>query len=138
MASSESQNTRLSGMKQNLADFKNDFNSSLPCLKSSIDQKFNIINSRLDQIEANIQKNITDVVNESIMSIKDSIIDALQEENIKLRSRAEQLENKILRMEIPKITMISTQDAITMKYKVFQPQLKMNTQKMMKLIFAGV
>ena len=138
MASSESQNTRLSGMKQNLADFKNDFNSSLPYLKSSIDQKFNIINSRLDQIEANIQKNITDVVNESIMSIKDSIIDALQEENIKLRSRVEQLENKILRMEIPKITMINTQDAITMKYKVFQPQLKMNTQKMMKLIFAGV
>ena len=138
MASSESQNTRLSGMKQSLADFKNDFNSSLPCLKSSIDQKFNIINSRLDQIEANIQKNITDVVNESIMSIKDSIIDALQEENIKLRSRVEQLENKILRMEIPKITMINTQDAITMKYKVFQPQLKMNTQKMMKLIFAGV
>ena len=64
-------------MKQNLADFKNDFNSSLPYLKSSIDQKFNIINSRLDQIEANIQKNIIDVVNESIMSIKDSIIDAL-------------------------------------------------------------
>ena len=138
MASSESQNTRLSGMKQSLADFKNDFNSSLPCLKSSIDQKFNIINSRLDQIEANIQKDITDVVNESIMSIKDSIIDALQEENIKLRSRVEQLENKILRMEIPKITMINTQDAITMKYKVFQSQLKMNTQKMMKLIFAGV
>ena len=138
MASSESQNTRLSGMKQNLADFKNDFNSSLPSLKSSIDQKFNIINSRLDQIEANIQKNITDVVNESIMSIKDSIIDALQEENIKLQSTVEQLENKILRMEIPKITMINTQDAITMKYKVFQPQLKINTQKMMKLIFAGV
>ena len=138
MASSESQNTRLSGMKQSLADFKNDFNSSLPCLKSSIDQKFNIINSRLDQIEANIQKNITDVVNESIMSIKDSIIDALQEENIKLQSTVEQLENKILRMEIPKITMINTQGAITMKYKVFQPQLKMNTQKIMKLIFVGV
>ena len=89
-------------MKQNLADFKNDFNSSFPCLKSSIDQKFNIINSRLDEIEANIQKNIIDVVNESIMSIKDSIIDALQEENIKLRSRVEQLEDKILRMEIAK------------------------------------
>ena len=58
MASSESHNTRLSGMKQDLADVKNDFNSTLSCLKNSIDQKFNSIDSRLDQIEGNIQKNI--------------------------------------------------------------------------------
>ena len=87
MVSSESHNTRLSGMKQDLVDFKIDFNSSLSCLKNSIDQKFNRINSRLDQVEGNIQNNITDVVNESIMSIKDSIIDALKEENMKLQSR---------------------------------------------------
>ena len=96
MASSESHNTRLSGMKQDLVDFKNDFNSSLSCLKNSIDQKFSSINSRLDQIEGNIQKNITDVVDGSIISIKDSIIDALKEENMKLKSRVEQLEDKIL------------------------------------------
>ena len=96
MASSESHNTRLSGMKQDLVDFKNDFNSSLSCLKNSIDQKFRNINSRLDQVEGNIQRNITDVVNESIISIKDSIIDALKEENMKLKSRVEQLEDKIL------------------------------------------
>ena len=102
MASSESHNTRLSGMKQDLVDFKNDFNSSLSCLKNSIDQKFRNINSRLDQVEGNIQRNITDVVNESIISIKDSIIDALKEENMKLKSRVEQLEDKILWMEIAK------------------------------------
>ena len=96
MASSESHNTRLSGMKQDLVDFKNDFNSSLSCLKNSIDQKFRSINSRLDQVEGNIQRNITDVVNGSIISIKDSIIDALKEENMKLKSRVEQLEDKIL------------------------------------------
>ena len=39
----------------------------------------------------NIQKNTTGVVNESIMSIKDSIIDVLKEENVKLHSRVEQL-----------------------------------------------
>ena len=39
----------------------------------------------------NIQKNTTDVVNESIMRIKDSIIDVLKEENVKLHSRVEQL-----------------------------------------------
>ena len=90
---SESHNTRLSGMKQDHADFKNDFNSSLSCLKNSIDQKFNSINSRLDQIEGNIQKIITDVINKSIMSIKDSIIDALKEENMKIQSRVQQLED---------------------------------------------
>ena len=89
IASSESQNTRLSGTKQDLVDFKNDFNSSLSCLKNSIDQKVNNINSRLDQIEVNIQTNITEVGNESIMSVKDSIIDALKEESMKLKSRVE-------------------------------------------------
>ena len=89
IASSESQNPWLSGMKQDLVDFKNDFNSSLSCLKNSIDQKLNNINSRLDQTEVNMQKNITDVVNESIMSVKDSIIDALKAESMKLKSRVE-------------------------------------------------
>ena len=55
MASSESHSTRLSGMKHDLVDFKNDFKSSFSCLKNSIDQKFNSINSRLDQVESNIQ-----------------------------------------------------------------------------------
>ena len=77
--SSESHKTRPSGIKKDLLDFKNDFNLPLSCLKNSIDQKFNSINSRLDQIEGNIQKNMTDVVNESITSTKDSIIDALKE-----------------------------------------------------------
>ena len=102
MVSSESHNTRLSDMKQDLVDFRNDFNLCLSCLKNSIDQKFNNINSQLYQIEGNILKNITDVVNESIMSIKDSIIDALKEENMKFQSRVEQLEDEILRMEIAK------------------------------------
>ena len=63
----------------------------MSCLKNSIDQTFNNINNLLDQIVGNIQKNTTDVVNESIMSIKDSIIDVLKEENVKLHSRVEQL-----------------------------------------------
>ena len=81
MVSSESHKTRLSDMKQDLVGFNNDFNLCSSCLKNSIDQKFNNINSQLDQIEGNTQKNITDVVNESTVNIKDSIIDALKEEN---------------------------------------------------------
>ena len=45
MASSESHNTRLSGTKQDLADFKNDFKLSFLCLKNRIVQKVNSINS---------------------------------------------------------------------------------------------
>ena len=56
-------------MKQDLVDFKNESNSSLSCLKNNINQKFDSINSRLNQTEGNIYKNITHVVNESIMSI---------------------------------------------------------------------
>ena len=78
--------TRLSGMKQDLVYRLQKW------LKNNVDQKFNSVNSQLDQIAVNIQKNITDVVNKSIMSVKDSIIDALKEENVKIQSRVEQLE----------------------------------------------
>ena len=36
------------------------------------------------------------------MSITDSIIDAIKKENMKLKSRVQQLEDKILRMEVAK------------------------------------
>ena len=49
-----------------------------------------------------MQKNTADVVNKSIISIKDSIIDVLKEENMKLQSRVEQLEEKLPRTEITK------------------------------------
>ena len=68
-------------------------------MKNSIDQQFSNINSQLDQIEGNIRRNITDVVNKSILM---HIIDALKEENMKLKFRVEQLEDKILRIEIAK------------------------------------
>ena len=36
------------------------------------------------------------------MSVTDSIIDAIKEANMKLKSRVQQLEDKILRMEVAK------------------------------------
>ena len=73
-------NPTLSGVKQELSVFKSEFNSSFEKLKD----KFSDINARLDEIEKNIKKLVTEEVNESIMSIKNTIIDALQEENLKL------------------------------------------------------
>ena len=44
---SESHNTRLGGMKKDILDFKNEFTSSI-ALKSSIDEKFKLVNEQFD------------------------------------------------------------------------------------------
>ena len=102
MASSEPHNARLSGMKQDLAYFKNDFNSSLSCFKQkTLTQNSTGLYPKKKK-EKEKKYNITDVVNENIMSIKDSIIDAFKEENMKLQSMVEQHEEKFLRIKIAK------------------------------------
>ena len=73
-------NPTLSGVKQELSVFKSEISSSFEKLK----EKFSDINTRLNEIEKNIKKLVAEEVNESIMSIKNTIIDALQEENLKL------------------------------------------------------
>ena len=74
-------NTRLGGIKQEIQEFKAEFNSLLVYLKNKIQMKFGNINNKLNEIENNIKSNITEQVNESIIGIKESIIDALKEEN---------------------------------------------------------
>ena len=53
---SESHNTRLGGMKQDILDFKNEFTSSIESLKSNIDEKFNLVNEQFDNIRTDIKK----------------------------------------------------------------------------------
>ena len=80
---SDSHNTRLRGVKQELQNLKKDVNSSLAYFKASIDTKFDVISNCLNAIEENFQRHVNDIItkklNESVMSIKDSIIDALKE-----------------------------------------------------------
>ena len=80
---SDSHNTRLRGVKQELQNLKKDVNSSLADFKASIDTKFDVISNCLNAIEENFQRHVNDIItkklNERVMSIKDSIIDALQE-----------------------------------------------------------
>ena len=52
----ESHNIRLDGMKQDILDFKNEFTSSTKSLKSSIDEKFNLVNKKFDIIRTDINK----------------------------------------------------------------------------------
>ena len=92
-------NTRPSGVKQELSVFKSEFSSSFEKLKDSITVKFSDINARLDEIEKNIKKSVTEEVNESIMSIKNTIIDALKEENLKLQNKVKKLEEQLLEID---------------------------------------
>ena len=75
-------NTRLRGVKHELSIFKSEFSSSFEKLKDSITVKFSDINA-----QKNTKKSVTEEVNESIMSIKNTIIDALKEENLKLQNK---------------------------------------------------
>ena len=52
----ESHNIRLDGMKQDILDFKNEFTSSTESLRSSIDEKFNLVNKKFDIIRTDINK----------------------------------------------------------------------------------
>ena len=52
----KSHNIRLDRMKQDILDFKNEFTSSTESLKSSIDEKFNLVNKKFDIIRTDINK----------------------------------------------------------------------------------
>ena len=53
----------------------------------------------MDKIEKNIKKSVTEEVNESIVSIKNTIIDALKEENLKLQNKVKKLEEQLLEID---------------------------------------
>ena len=101
---SDSYNTRLRGANQELQGLKKDVNSSLADFKASIDTKFYVISNRLNVIEENFQRNVNDIItkelNESVMSIRDSIIDALKEKYFRLQQKVRHLEKKLSDIEI--------------------------------------
>ena len=68
-------------------------------MKDEIQSKFENINTRLNQIESNLESNITKQVNESTLSVKDSIITALRDDNKMLQAKVEFLERKLAESE---------------------------------------
>ena len=66
----------------------------LSSLKNEIQSKFENKNTRLNQIERNLESNITEQVKESILSVKDSIITALRDDNKMLQAKVKILEKK--------------------------------------------
>ena len=68
---SESHNTRLGEMKQELRDFKNDFSTKLSDLSNSLNGIIDIMYKLLGESEGKIKANINDIVTESLMNVKD-------------------------------------------------------------------
>ena len=98
--SSESHNTKRGGMKQELHDFKNEFSTQLSDLSHSLNEKSDSLYKLLGESEEKIKANINDIVTESLMSVKDSIIETLKAEKLKLKSRVDSLEDKIIELGI--------------------------------------
>ena len=66
-------------------------------MKNEIQSNFESINTRLNQIESNLESNIIEQVNESILSVKNSIITTLRDDNKMLQVKVEFVEKKASR-----------------------------------------
>ena len=88
-------NARLGGIKQEIHEFKAQFNFLLVDLKNEIQTKFGNINNKRNEIENNIKSNITEQVNESIISVRESIINDLKGENKLLKKKVLNLVHKL-------------------------------------------
>ena len=53
----------------------------------------------MDEIEKKLKKSVTEEVKKSIMSIKNTIINALKEENLKLQNKVKKLEEQLLEID---------------------------------------
>ena len=63
---SDSHNTRLGGVKQELQDLKKDVSLSLANFKASIDTKFDVISNRLNAINENFQRHVNDIITKEL------------------------------------------------------------------------
>ena len=94
------ENTRLGGIKQEFQEFKNSFQVMISDLRLDMERKFENTNKRLEELNDHLKTNIVDQMNESMMSIKDTIINTLKEDNARLGNKVELLEKKLTEVEI--------------------------------------
>ena len=94
------ENTRLGGIKQEFQEFKNSFQVMISDLRFDMERKFENTKKRLQELNDHLKTNIADQMNESVMSIKDTIIDALKENNPQLPNKVELLKKKLTEAEM--------------------------------------
>ena len=111
------ENTRLGGIKLEIQEFKNSFQVMISDLGLDIERKFEKTNKRLQELNGHLKTNMDDQMNESVMSIKNTIIDALKEGNDQLRNKVEFLEKISLKLKFLAITLSNIQGEITFKFR---------------------
>ena len=80
---------------QEFLDHKNEVGAFNSNMKDEIQQKFETINNRVNTMQNSIKTILSFKVSESIMKVKDSVIDALQDDNLKMQKEVEILEEKL-------------------------------------------
>ena len=80
---------------QEFLEHKNEVGAFNSNMKDEIQQKFETINNRVNTMENSIKTILSFKVSESIMKVKDSVIDALQDDNLKMQKEVEILEEKL-------------------------------------------
>ena len=108
--------TQLGGVKQEVQDLKSVSESLINQVNASIDGKFSEINLQLKDIKENFASTVNDIVTESILKVKDSIIEALREENIKLQKNVKILKLGYLIWKKLQINRTGILGGITLKY----------------------
>ena len=107
-------------MKQEIHDLKSGFEYLINQIKVNIDVKFSEINVQLEDIKETFASTVNDTVTESILNVKDSIIETFREENIKLQKNVETLKLGYLIWKKLQINMTRTLGERTLKYMAYQ------------------
>ena len=89
-------------------------------VKVSLDGKFSEINLQLKNIKERFTSTVNYIVTESILKVKDSVIEALKVENIKLQKSVKTLKLDYLIWKKLQINTTSTLGGITLKYMAYQ------------------
>ena len=88
-------------------------------LRLDMERKFENTNKRLQELNDHLKTNIVDQVNESVMSIKDTLTDALKEDNTQLKNKFELLEKSSLKLKFLVIILNTIQGEIILKFRAF-------------------
>ena len=77
-----SESRTLGSIKQDILDLKNEVSTLMSNFKDEIQQKFETMTNRLNTKENSIKTIILDQVSEIIVKVKDSVTEALKEDNL--------------------------------------------------------
>ena len=92
------ENTSLGRIKQEFQEFENSFQVMIRLdVRLDMERKFENTKKRLQELNDHLKTNIVD---QSVSSIKDTVIDALKEDNAQLRNKVELLEKKLTEVDI--------------------------------------